>query len=141
MDMCSGGSLKEEWAYIFIEAPETEARVIFYNRFGHNPERVTCTCCGEDYGLSEAATLEKSSAYDRNCVWVSASKEDDGGHYEERGATADDIAKYGLNGHRKAYMTVEQYEAQPDVLVLREADIKASERKGLIPEQGYVWVE
>jgi len=52
MDMHSGGDLKEKWQYIYIEAPEEEAKVIFYNRFGHNPNRVTCTCCGKDYSIS-----------------------------------------------------------------------------------------
>ena len=56
-DMHSGGSLKEQWQYIYIEAPEDEARVIFYNRFDHSPDRVTCTCCGEDYSVSEDADL------------------------------------------------------------------------------------
>lgn len=31
-DMHSGGGQKEKWAKIYIEAPEEEARVIFYNR-------------------------------------------------------------------------------------------------------------
>ena len=40
-DMYSGGGLKEKpYTYIYIEAPEVEARTIFYNRFGHNPDRV-----------------------------------------------------------------------------------------------------
>ena len=43
-DMASGGDTKEEpYENIYIEAPEEEAKVIFYNRFGHNPERVSCT--------------------------------------------------------------------------------------------------
>ncbi|KKN26710.1 hypothetical protein LCGC14_0871900 [marine sediment metagenome] len=38
-DMHSGGELKEKWHYIYIEADsEQQAKVIFYNRFGHNPE-------------------------------------------------------------------------------------------------------
>ncbi len=52
-DMHSGGSAKEPWEHILIEANEAEARVIFYNRFGHNPDRVTCTCCGSDYSVYE----------------------------------------------------------------------------------------
>lgn len=42
MDMRSGGGLKEKFAYCFIEAPEEEAKVIFYNRFGHSASRITC---------------------------------------------------------------------------------------------------
>lgn len=52
-DLCSGGSEKERWGIIYIEAPEDEARVIFYNRFGHSPDRVTCACCGSDYSVYE----------------------------------------------------------------------------------------
>ena len=53
MDMHSGGGQKLDWAYIYIEAPLEEAKVIFYNRFGRNPDRVTCTCCGADYWVHE----------------------------------------------------------------------------------------
>lgn len=64
MDMYSGGSLKEKWEYIYIEAPQKEAELIFYNRFGHNPNRVSCTCCGNDYSISESESLEESTGYD-----------------------------------------------------------------------------
>lgn len=67
-DMHSGGDLKEKpYHMIYIEAPKDEARVIFYNRFGHNPERVSCTCCGEDYSVSEEPTLEQLTGYHRGC--------------------------------------------------------------------------
>lgn len=64
-DMHSGGGSKEKFDKIYIEAPEDEAKIIFYNRFGHNPERVSCTCCGEDYSVSEYKTLEEASQYHR----------------------------------------------------------------------------
>lgn len=63
-DMHSGGSQKEDYKKIYIEAPIEEAKVIFYNRFGHNPERVTCTCCGEDYAMSEG-TVDKVTSFHR----------------------------------------------------------------------------
>jgi hypothetical protein len=51
-DMHSGGPCKEPpYEEIFIEAPEAEARRVFYAKFGHNPDRVTCPCCGEDYAV------------------------------------------------------------------------------------------
>ena len=59
MDMNSGGDLKEKWQYIYIEAPAEKAKIVFYNRFGHNPERITCTCCGEDYSISEGESIEQ----------------------------------------------------------------------------------
>lgn len=64
-DMRSGGREKEEYQYIYIEAKEKEAKVIFYNIYGHNPERVTCTCCGEDYSITEYKTLGKATEYYR----------------------------------------------------------------------------
>lgn len=64
-DMHSGGSQKLGWDKIYIEAPEDEAIRVFYSRFGRNPYRVTCTCCGEDYSISEHADLEEASVYHR----------------------------------------------------------------------------
>ena len=65
-DMPSGGGCKEApYGHIFIEAPLEEAVRIFYNRFGHSPYRVSCTCCGEDYSVSEYDTLEEATAYQR----------------------------------------------------------------------------
>lgn len=59
-DMHSGGRKKEKFAHCFIEAPEEEAKVIFYNRFGHSADRVTCTCCGEDYAVTEYESLAEA---------------------------------------------------------------------------------
>lgn len=57
-DMSSGGGSKEPHEVILIEAPEDEAKVIFYNRFGHNPERISCACCGVDYSIYEVDSPE-----------------------------------------------------------------------------------
>lgn len=65
MDMHSGGGQKLDWAYIFVEAPEDEARRVFAARFGRNPDNVTCDCCGSDYSVSEHDTLEQATAYNR----------------------------------------------------------------------------
>ena len=66
MDMHSGGGTKEEpYEYIYIEAAEAEARIIFYNRFHHSPDRVTCTCCGEDYVYHDSDSLEDLTRHDR----------------------------------------------------------------------------
>lgn len=64
-DMNSGGGLKEKWDKIYIEAPQEEACVIFYNRFGHSPHRVTCTCCGADYSISTNDSLDKLTEFHR----------------------------------------------------------------------------
>ncbi len=73
-DMHSGGPSKEAWSKIYIEASEEDAKLIFYNRFGHNPERVSCTCCGEDYAVEEFDSLEEATAYHRGCKFDSESR-------------------------------------------------------------------
>ena len=65
-DMHSGGTQKAKWDIICIEADsEKEAVDIFEEIFGHNPLKVTCECCGEDYIVTEvdkplSETLDKS---------------------------------------------------------------------------------
>ena len=112
-DMHSGGGCKEPpYEKIYIEAPESEAMVIFYNKFGHSPSRVTCTCCGEDYSVSEFATLEDATRFQREQEFSSRPK-----------------------------ISLEDYEKQPDVLVIRESQISDDLRVGELPQQGYVWVD
>jgi len=104
-DMHSGGGTKEDWGHIFIEAPEEEARIIFYNRFGHNASRISCTCCGEDYSVSEKETLAECAGW----------------HAKDQG------------------VSLEDYIASDSVLAIRDAEIKADERVGDVPTEGYVW--
>jgi hypothetical protein len=123
-DMHSGGKCKEEpYERIYIEAPEKEACVIFYNRFHHSPNRVSCTCCGEDYSTDEYETLEQATGYHRGCAHK-------GGKYVE------EPDKYA-----KKVIKLSTYCKQKNVLVIRSKDIKASERVGDIPRQGYVWCD
>ena len=93
-DMHSGGGLKEDAAHFFIEAPEDEAKLIFYNRYGHNPDRVSCTCCGSDYSVSESDSLQRASGWHRECA------HDASGYIEERDRSSDhyvlDFFKRGL---------------------------------------------
>jgi len=132
-DMHSGGGLKEKWHYIYIEATKEEAKVIFYNRFGHNPERVTCTCCGPDYSISEEKNLSRLTAYHRNCKFVKNKKQKGGGHYIEK----QDEKKLKRNA---SYETPEQYSKREDVLIIPASKIKKTERTGEVPQEGYVWV-
>lgn len=152
--------------YIYIEAPEEEAVLIFYNRFGHSPSRVTCTCCGDDYSLSTEPTLARLTAYHRNCDNLETPRGPDGRYvrpddpwfdehyYLEPGEEAEAISRgYRVKmsiarevGQRYPdsdfgkYITLDEYIAQPNVLVIRATDIKPEERTGDVPEQGYVWV-
>jgi hypothetical protein len=124
-DMHSGGGSKEKWEHIYINAPEKEAKIIFYNRFGHNPDRITCTCCGNDYSISEGESLAQMTAFHRGCDYVA-------GEYVEVPDT-----KYDEN---KKLITLEDYLKSKDVHVIYDKDISPQERIGEVPEQGYVWV-
>lgn len=66
-DMHSGGGKEEDHNIIVIEAPQEEAELIFFNKFGHDPNCVTCTCCGPDYSISEYDSLEEAVAYHKEC--------------------------------------------------------------------------
>jgi hypothetical protein len=144
-DMHSGGGTKESpFEMICIEAPEDEAKVVFFNRFGHSPERVSCTCCGQDYSIYEESELWILTAHHRNCKTLE--QKHDGEKwvpeqpYEDRPMDPGDRSYH--EGYRDAssYLTLEQYIAKPDVLVIRADEIKPEERTGSVPEQGYVWM-
>lgn len=121
-DMHSGGGTKEEpYENIYIEAPENEAIIIFYNRFGHNPQRVTCTCCGDDYSIYEEPTLMQATAFERGA--------------ENSDQDVPSASVYSSHGH----VTLDEYVTHPNVLVIRAEDIKPDERIGTVPVQGYVW--
>jgi len=65
MDMHSGGSVKAPpYEYIYIEAPEAEAREYFAGRFS-NPDDVACSCCGENYSVYESDSLETATEFER----------------------------------------------------------------------------
>lgn len=69
-DMHSGGSQKLDWPFIIIEADEDEARKMFAEAFGRNPDDVTCNCCGEDYSVSSDASLAQLTAYHRHLTYT-----------------------------------------------------------------------
>lgn len=155
MDMYSGGGTKEPpYDYIYIEAPEEEARVIFYNRFGHSPERVSCTCCGNDYSVSSNADFGDLSGYERGCafqqtlpdgttvedlptsIWLKLTKAEriqvnKSGRY---------IEQPSKKSYARKYLTVDEYRKRADVLVIPASEIQPEERRGEIPTQGFVWV-
>ena len=123
-DMHSGGGSKEPQDKIYIQAPEDEAKIIFYNLLGHNPERVSCTCCGEDYSISECESLQEATAYHRNCAY------ENGGYVERPNR------EYGNN---RPLTKLEDYVKQDDVLVIYATDITPNDRIGEVPRQGYIW--
>jgi hypothetical protein len=111
-DMHSGGGTKEEWSQIYIEAPEEEAVSVFYSMFGHNPHRVSCTCCGPDYSISEYETLEEASAYDRGDT-----------HYSSQPT-----------------ISLEEYKTEEHVKIITKESFSKEDTKRNVPEEGYVWV-
>lgn len=148
-DMCSGGYQKEKFEHCYIEAPIEEAKVIFFNRFGHNPERVTCTCCGDDYSISQAEDLLQITGYERGCMyayfkdgkqipqfegWVTGK-----GHAE--GVTSKYIEEPDPERSHREYVTVDEFLKRDDICVIFAQDIKPEDCKGDMPEQGYVWAD
>jgi hypothetical protein len=153
--MNSGGGQKEKWGQIFIEAPRDEAIAVFYARFGHNPERVSCTCCGEDYAIDTDGSLAAITAYERRLRSVQRSdgqrREPDvyptqnGTSYLEPGEEVPEGFKlsdltrhYDPHGEKQG-QTLGDYLAKGDALVIYAIDIAPSERSAEVPKQGYVW--
>jgi hypothetical protein len=136
--MSSGGSRKEKWDKIYIEAPMSEASSIFYSRFGHAPSRVTCTCCGEDYSVSESDTLEEASAYHRNCPYYQSPDKKEGGYFESGEEIPEGwkVSRF----HHGEYVPLEKYVHQDHVLVIRADEINDDERNTDVPLEGYVWM-
>lgn len=134
MDMRSGGSSKEDFEYLYVEAPADEAKRIFFNRFGHNPERVTCTCCGDDYSIRSADTLEKITAYERGCAW-------EDGAWRERPDTRYIYRTYVPLSDFLASGELNEFGRAKHFVVIRADEIKPEERLGDVPRQGFVWVE
>jgi hypothetical protein len=125
-DMYSGGTCKQKsYEKIYIEAPEHEASVIFYNRFDHSPTRVSCTCCGEDYDITEHDSLRQATAYFRNCKYCDK--------------TESYIEKPNNEYMVRELISLPDYLKQEDVLVIYDEDIEDSERDGTVPQEGYVW--
>lgn len=153
--MHSGGGAKEDpYEKIYIEASEEEAKRVFYNRFGHNPERVTCTCCGEDYSIDSHESLAQLTGFHRGCRSLETPRDPKTGLYMNDDpiirsknyleAGEDPPPGYALSkfsSMRGGYQTLEQYCARKDVLVIRSEEIKAEDRSGDVPQQGYVWVD
>ena len=148
MDMHSGGGAKEQRddtdiEYIYIEASPNEAKLIFYNRFGHSPDRITCTCCGEDYSVSDQPdrTLAEATGYERGCISIRPEKDKDyrRSKYHERNKPIPKGWKKCSNiGHQK-YIPLAEYIKQENILIIHADEIKSEEREGTIPTQGWVW--
>ena len=155
-DMHSGGDLKTEFAFIFIEAPEGEAKIVFYNRFGFNPERISCSCCGGDYSIDEDDSLEQMTGFHRGCRAVEQKRGEDGlckplpkgvNYYLEAGEDPPPGFTASAGWREGKYQTLAQFlkgtstmtEPKAKICVIRAKDIKPEERIGTVPEEGWVW--
>lgn len=146
-DMHSGGGLKEPYHFIFIEAPSDEAEVIFYNRFHHSPGRVSCTCCGADYSVTEYPTLGQATAYHRGCKSITYRVDGIDKYTKEPATESVAVEEPSDRSYEAAkYLPLDEWlEAHSEpgnedsVLVIRKEDIKPEERRGEVPQQGYVW--
>lgn len=151
-DMHSGGGQKLFWAKIYIEAPEEVAKVIFQNRFDRSPERVSCTCCGEDYSIDESPTLEQATAYHRGLcfieradkTWYEMSEEERNEELRKNRylEPEQEIPKgYKLSyGEEGDGITLSEYRDRKDVLIIPMSEVSPSEMEGELREEGYVWV-
>jgi len=121
-DMHSGGGQKLDWAKIYIEAPEQEAVSVFYSRFRRNPNRVTCTCCGPDYSITESETLEEATEYHRTF------------DYGPRKGTVLTIEEYLSQGGKEGLVSPRE-----TALAIYAKDITPEERQAHVPDEGYLW--
>lgn len=66
-DMHGGGHLKvESYERIYINTARDPAMAVFRDRFGQDPEKITCQCCGQDYSIREYDSLEAATKYHRS---------------------------------------------------------------------------
>lgn len=113
MDMHSGGSSKEPFEHCFIEAPLVEAKNIFANRFGHDPDHVTCSCCGADYSCTESESLEQATAYERGCQFSN-------GKWIEKGCT---------ESYKGPYVPLKDYLNKESIVFIDAKDIKPEDQR------------
>ena len=121
-DMHGGGTLKGDFQYYYINEKQDKAAIVFYNKFGIDPYRTTCYCCGEDYAVSEHKTLTSATGYHRGCEWSQVKKD------------------YVNKPDPKAnYISLKKYKEQKDVLIIYKKDITREDTKGepLLPKDNY----
>jgi len=65
MDMHSGGGRKTKFDYYYVEAPtEEQAKAIFTEKTGEDPDDVACDCCGANFSVGGPHdTLEDAAKY------------------------------------------------------------------------------
>ncbi len=113
LDMHSGGFCKfKPYEKIYVEADSTEeACQIFEEKTGRYPDSVSCECCGSDYSYHEPQELDQASGYHRNCRYDATLSK----WVEERSGSS-------------KLVTLDEYLARPDVLVIRKEEDASAKR-------------
>jgi hypothetical protein len=126
MDMHSGGSQKLKWSNIIIEAEsQRQACAVFYAKFNRSPYRVICTCCGEDYSISERDSIEEYASPG----WLDSEAE-----YFKQHAKTKDGRDYVMRERERCKSMV------ANAKIILADEIADEERQGDIPSEGYVWI-
>jgi hypothetical protein len=66
--MNSGGKAKTPYETIYIEAPFEVADQIFQEKFGRDPDNVTCECCGPDFSFYSVESNTNENGLDGKSV-------------------------------------------------------------------------
>ena len=62
-DNWSGGCAKEPWDHIFIQAKPSAAYSVFLAVFEHDPQDVSCSCCGPAYSIHQAGEIDFGKSF------------------------------------------------------------------------------
>jgi hypothetical protein len=133
-DMHSGGCQKLQWAHIFVEADEDEAKEFFEEAFNRDPEHTTCNCCGGDYSISTEDSLEQITGYERSAAYayiekatgreVSKDEAWERGKGFKEGIESRYVERQRFYDHKPeladgTYQTLEEFKLRPDILIVR----------------------
>lgn len=102
---------------IFIEAESVrQAKLIFFNRFGHYADEMICPSCGEDYIIDYHEDIHQLTGPSRSCKI-------EGGKYVEK----------PIRKGSRTYLTLEEYKKKPELLFILVGDITEEDLKGSLP--------
>jgi hypothetical protein len=66
-DMHSGGNTKvKPYEHIYVQGEQSEAEELFEKVTEEYPYSVACSCCGENYSVTEHDNLDKATHFERN---------------------------------------------------------------------------
>jgi hypothetical protein len=101
-DMSTGGKEKSPHKLIYIRGDRKEATQTFIERFGRDPEHMTCRCCGVDYSITTEPALWLATAWWRG--------------YNVRDLPGGKLHQLVPNTHQPK--TLDQFRQNPEILIL-----------------------